>query len=269
MKTIILWLCLMASLPCWAQDTLFTNSRKMIPCKIVEVTKTDILYLPKGSHHPKKINKKGVVAIRYNNNTTEYFNNSEQKALKNHDPQNKLNSLRPNVFGTGLSVMGTSPLVGYSSLTASQENKAGIAAHVFYERMFSTEHIGLLFNTFLAMNKKEYGGGVGAAYYPKNYGKFRLGLGGMFHIGKHDVLDAYTESVHQTELYKMHHSVLSSLSGMLRLQQNFSQKISICSNIRVGFVTSNSTRNIQLPEYWKPTGANLFTVFDMSIGYRL
>lgn len=157
-------------------------------------------------------------------------------------------------------------------LGTSEENSdytPFIKAGFSYEKVFLKDRLGIEVAPFVALNKKGYGTVLHAKFYPKNYGRFRLGVGPFYTLYVRDMANKYYNN---TDWYNMtvERQVAMSVMGFgVQFQSHIDRNWLITFNTSFGGVIGYTDQYKTYPGYTKSSGSGMGQgELKLALGYR-
>lgn len=115
--------------------------------------------------------------------------------------------------------------------------KTGLA----YEKLFLKDRLGLEIAPFIAINKKGYGGVLQAKFYPKNYGRFRMGMGPFYTLYVRDKMTTYFNNADWYTMTINRQVAMSVIGFGLQLQSHVDRNWLVAFNASIGGVVLGHT----------------------------
>lgn len=124
-----------------------------------------------------------------------------------------------------------------------------VKAYASYEKVFANDRLGFEVSPFIALNKKGYGSMFHAKFYPKNYGRFRVGLGPVYTAYVRDKDASYFDGT--GAIFRTYQTVYSVLAFSTSLQMHVERNLFINYGLSIGGVLGYSKDDRNVPPEWQ------------------
>lgn len=124
-----------------------------------------------------------------------------------------------------------------------------VKTYLSYEKIFANDRLGFEVSPFIALNKKGYGSMFHAKFYPKNYGKFRVGLGPVYTAYLRDKEASYFDG--SASISKTYQSVYSVLAFGVSMQMHVERNLFVNYGMSIGGVLGYSKDDANVPTNWQ------------------
>ncbi|OJU23183.1 MAG: hypothetical protein BGN92_01225 [Sphingobacteriales bacterium 41-5] len=138
-----------------------------------------------------------------------------------------------------------------------------------YEKVLLNDRLGIEIAPFIAINKKGYGGVLQAKFYPKNYGRFRVGMGPFYTLYVRDKATRYFNNVDWYTMTVDRQVAMSVLGFGVQLQSHLDRNWLVAFNANIGGVVGYTDQNKNYPGFnvSSETGTGQGEL-RLGIGYR-
>lgn len=257
----------------YAQDLLYTKNRGVLKVKVAEISDAFVKYklADVGEDVLYTTTKRYIDSIVFQNGMVQRFTEpSKHEKFKRRSKDEEFRNATTNGISGGIWAFGNDVNSYKFGEGEPLKNPYTFATYIKYQKDILRKRVSVYVAPFIGLNKKAYGGALGASFNIKRFGKFNIGVGPEYHLSVQDVAErfyTYNADYGNFDYYKKYNSAVSYMSFIVNMKMNINQNLFINSNAGVGGIIGSSKRRYHLPS---GGGYNNGTVgnFKLGLGYN-
>lgn len=242
---------------------------KIIIGKVTEVTPAYIFYTKNsdntGTLYSTSTNV--IDSIRFGNGSLHRFTRESRMPARKVRERKEYADLGQNIISGSVGIF--THRIRFLSSEQDDDFTPFVNTTLSYERLFLKDRLGVEIAPFVSLNKKGYGATLHPKFYPKNYGRFRIGLGPFYKLYMRDKTTKY---YNQADWYRIDvtEEVAMSVMGFgVQLQSHIERNLLINFNVNLGGVLGYSNQNKAYPGMSNSGEKGMgYAELRLGLGYR-